>query len=50
LAAAYAAAGRFDRAIATAERALTLTTDTALVEAVRARRALYQQSRAYRLP
>jgi len=45
LAAAYAAAGRFDRAVATVERALTLTSDAASVATLRERLARYQQNR-----
>ena len=49
LGAAYAAAGRFDRAIATVQRALTLTRDPALVATLRDHLALYQQNRPYRV-
>jgi tetratricopeptide (TPR) repeat protein len=45
LAAAYAAAGRFDRAVATVERALTLTNNAAFVATLRERLARYQQNR-----
>jgi hypothetical protein len=38
----------FDRAIATIERALALTTDPALLAEMRARALLYRQGRAYR--
>jgi Flp pilus assembly protein TadD len=50
LGAAYAAAGRFDRAVATVQRALTLTRDAALVATLREHLALYQQNRPYRTP
>ena len=50
LGAAYASAGRFDRAVATVQRALTLTQDAALVATLREQLALYQQNRPYRLP
>jgi Flp pilus assembly protein TadD len=48
LGAAFASAGRFDRAVATVQRALTLTRDAALVATLRAQLALYQQNRPYR--
>jgi Flp pilus assembly protein TadD len=48
LAAAYAAAGHFDRAVATAERAVTLARDELFRRAVRDRLTLYQQRRPYR--
>jgi tetratricopeptide (TPR) repeat protein len=48
LAAAYAAGGQFERAVATAERALARTHDAALAAAVRERLALYRQKRPYR--
>ena len=44
LGAAYASAGRFDRAAATVQRALSLTRDAALVATLRAQLALYQQT------
>jgi tetratricopeptide (TPR) repeat protein len=47
LAAAYAAAGRFDEAVATAERALAQAQVPALAEALRARLALYRAGRAW---
>ena len=50
LAAAYAAAGMFDRATTAAERALALTRDEAFAQAVRERLALYQKGRPYRAP
>ena len=48
LAAAYASAGSFDRAIALCEQALTMQPDTALAAAIRARLALYREHRPYR--
>ena len=48
LAAAYAAAGRFDRAIATCQLALTMKPDAALAAAIRAREALYRRHQPYR--
>lgn len=48
LAAAYAAAGRFDRALATIADALTLAAGTAAEGALRERLALYQARRPYR--
>lgn len=50
LAAAYAADSQFDRAIATVERALTLTRDAALARAFRERLARYRQGQPFRLP
>jgi tetratricopeptide (TPR) repeat protein len=50
LAAAYASAGRFDQAVATAQRAVALSADAALAGAIRSRLSLYQQRRAYRAP
>jgi tetratricopeptide (TPR) repeat protein len=48
LAAAYADAGSFDMAIATAEAALRLTPAGPLASDIRQRRDLYQTNRAYR--
>src|SRR5438067_2764421 len=48
LAAAYASAGSFDRAIALCEQALTMQPDAALAAAIRARLALYREHRPYR--
>lgn len=50
LAVAYAAAGMFERAVATAERALSLTRDESLARAVRERLTLYRQRQAFRIP
>jgi Flp pilus assembly protein TadD len=50
LAVAYAAAGQFELAVSTAERAASLAADAALREAVRARLALYREGRPYRTP
>jgi len=50
LAAAYAAAGDFDRAIATADTALQLGPPPLGAAAIRARRELYKQGRPYRRP
>ncbi len=50
LAAAYAAAGAFDRAMETADAALRLTAAGPTADAIRARRALYAQHRAYVMP
>lgn len=47
LAAAYAAAGQFDRAVATAEAALRLKPDAALAAAIRRRQELYGRHEAY---
>jgi tetratricopeptide (TPR) repeat protein len=49
LAAAYAAAGQFARAVETGTRAMRLATDQALVNAIQQRLALYRQGRPYRL-
>jgi tetratricopeptide (TPR) repeat protein len=48
LAAAYAEAGRFDRAIATSDLALTMKPDSALDTAIRRRLELYRQHEPYR--
>ena len=50
LAAAYAAAGRFDRAIATAERALSHSQDEAVKIGLSERLALYREGKPYRIP
>jgi Flp pilus assembly protein TadD len=50
LGAAYASAGRFDRAAATVQRALTLTRDAAQTATLREQLALYQHNRPYRVP
>jgi len=53
LAAAYASAGQFDQAVATAETALTLATEAAneqLCRRIRMRRDLYVQKKPYRMP
>ena len=50
LAAAYAEAGQFDRAIAASEVALTLKPDAALEAAIRGRLELYRQHQPYRSP
>jgi tetratricopeptide (TPR) repeat protein len=50
LAAAYAEAGKFDRAIATCQMALTMKPDSALAAAIRRRLALYRRHQAYRSP
>ncbi|MGQ0733150.1 MAG: tetratricopeptide repeat protein [Acidobacteriota bacterium] len=50
LAAAYAAAGEFDRAAQTATRALTLVQDETLGREIRQRLALYESGRPYRRP
>jgi tetratricopeptide (TPR) repeat protein len=47
LAAAYASAGQFDRAIAITQEALGLEPDDALAAAIRQRQALYRQRRGY---
>ena len=47
LAAALAAAGHFDRAVTTSDEALALQPDAALAAAIRERRTLYQEQRAY---
>ena len=49
LAAAYADAGAFDRALATAEAALRLTRDEPLASEIRRRHALYQAHQVYRI-
>jgi spermidine synthase len=50
LAAAYAAAGNFDRAVNTAEAALALTSSDDATRARRDRLALYKEGRVLRLP
>ena len=50
LAAAYAAAGDFDRAVATADSALQLGPPPIGAAAIRARQELYKQGKAYRRP
>src|SRR5437764_1213172 len=50
LAAAYAEAGQFDRAIAAAQLALTMKPDPALAAAIRGRLELYRQHQPYRSP
>ena len=50
LAAAYAEAGQFDRAIAAAQLALTMKPDAALATAIRRRLELYRQHQPYRSP
>ena len=50
LAAAYAAAGQFDKAIITSQAALDLNPETALSDDILRRQALYKQRKAYRLP
>ncbi len=50
LAAAYAAAGRFDRAIATVERALATSQDESFNAGLRERLALYREGKPYRIP
>jgi tetratricopeptide (TPR) repeat protein len=50
LAAAYAAAGRFEQAIATAERALLRSPDEAINIGLHERLALYKQGKPYRIP
>ena len=47
LAAAYAAAGQFDRAVALSDAALALKPDDSLAAAIRRRQALYRQHRTY---
>jgi Flp pilus assembly protein TadD len=49
LAAAYAAAGDYNRAVATAEAALALTSSSEAARAVRERLALYKEGKAFRL-
>jgi tetratricopeptide (TPR) repeat protein len=50
LAAAYAAAGDFGRAVTTAEAALRLTVSGEASRALRARLSLYREGKAFRLP
>ena len=50
LAAAYAEAGQFDRAIAAAQLALTMKPDPPLAAAIRRRLELYRQHQPYRSP
>jgi tetratricopeptide (TPR) repeat protein len=50
LAAAYAEAGQFDRAIVTCQTALTMKLDSALAAAIRRRLELYRKHQAYRSP
>ena len=50
LAAAYAAAGNYDRAVATAEAALQLAPPALGAAAIRARQQLYKEGRPYRRP
>jgi Flp pilus assembly protein TadD len=50
LAAAYAAAGSFERAVTTIERALKLSQDELLTAALRERLALYREGKPYRVP
>jgi tetratricopeptide (TPR) repeat protein len=50
LAAAYADAGSFDRALATSDAALRLMPDDPLAGDIRSRQALYQAQRPYRIP
>jgi len=50
LAAAYAAAGQFDRAIVTSQAALELNPIASLAAEIRQRQALYKQRKAYLLP
>jgi tetratricopeptide (TPR) repeat protein len=50
LAAAYAAAGQFDRAIATSDLALAMKPDAVLSAAIRRRQELYRQQQPYRSP
>ena len=47
LAAAYAAAGQFEKAAAVAEEAIRLATDAALAEDIRARLSLYKSRKPY---
>jgi hypothetical protein len=49
LAAAYAAAGEFDRAVAAAERAIAIASDQALRREIGERLTLYRRRSAYRL-
>jgi tetratricopeptide (TPR) repeat protein len=50
LAAAYASAGDFDRAVATCELALKMTPDAALAAAISRRQQQYRQHQPYRSP
>lgn len=50
LAAAYAAAGQFDRAIVTSQAALDLNPTASLAADIRQRQVLYKQRKAYLLP
>ena len=52
LAAAYASAGRFEKAVATVDRALDLVrgSQAPFVRELESRRALYRERRAYREP
>jgi tetratricopeptide (TPR) repeat protein len=50
LAAAYGAAGQFDRAVAVSEDALALKPDAALASAIRRRQELYRQHKPYVSP
>jgi tetratricopeptide (TPR) repeat protein len=50
LAAAYAAAGRFDRAIETADAALAVASDAPLANEIRRHRALFQRNEPLRSP
>ncbi len=50
LAAAYAAAGRFDRAVAVSQAALEMKPDATLANAIRRRQELYRQHKAYVSP
>jgi tetratricopeptide (TPR) repeat protein len=50
LAAAYAEAGQFDRAVAASELALAMNPDAALAAAIRSRQDLYRQHQPYRWP
>ncbi len=50
LAAAYAASGEFDKAVAAAQTALDLAPAGAFADGIRARQGLYRQQRPYRRP
>ena len=50
LAAAYAAAGQFDRAVAASQAALDLKPEDAVAAAIRQRQELYRQHKPYRSP
>jgi tetratricopeptide (TPR) repeat protein len=50
LAAAYAAAGQFDRAIATSQAALELKPEAPVAAAIRRRQELYRQHKPYVAP